>query len=340
MTYKSSPSAADVPLPFTLYTSGRTTLDVAVAPTGGIIVRGPYDTTYQQAADLVQRRREWLYRQLEVLLRTAPDDPERQLADGESFNVFGRPHLLRIVPNTAQNAPAVLRHHTSAGPEIHIRQAAANNPTEAAQILSNLYASAGQKWLDRHGPGITTHTTSPTLPFRFSTRMRTSNAYIHPTHGLTLHWATAQLPTTCLRELIHRTLGLHSVADKNTYEHQVRALWLGRFTTTDTTPADACRACSAPRNTFHAENCATARCARTGRQRRDCGHEGPDCNTIWTGQHPGHAECTEYGFFYRRTPGQGYEPCNADDPLAEPDLTRLYRECVWDIRTQRLTLPA
>ncbi|WP_367132726.1 MULTISPECIES: YgjP-like metallopeptidase domain-containing protein [Streptomyces] len=341
MTDQSAPTPASVPLPFTLRTTGRTTLGITVTASGEIIVRGPHDTTRQQAADLVQRRREWIYRQLALHLRTAPDEPDKQVVDGETFNVFGRPYHLRIVSDTAQDAPAALRHRTVSGPEIHIRQSTATHPTEAMQELMSLYASVGQRWLDKHGPAITALTTTPALPLRFSTRMRIGRASIHPTRGLALHWATAQLSTVCLRELIHRTLGLHSVADKDTYEHQVRALWLGHLTTTvDTAPADVCRACAAPRNTFHTENCTTALCSRTGWQRRDCGHEGPGCNTIWTGQPAGLAECTEYGFFRRRTPDQGYEPCNADDPLAEPDFTRLFRECVWDIPTQRMILPA
>ncbi|MGI5526888.1 YgjP-like metallopeptidase domain-containing protein [Streptomyces syringium] len=341
MTYKNSPRATNRPLPFTLRTTSRTTLGLTVAPTGEVIVRGPHDTTHQQAADLVQRRREWIYRQLNAHLRTAPDEPEKHLTDGESFNVFGRPHRLRVVPNTSQNTPVVLHYDTGTDPEIYIRRSAINNHTEAVQELTNLYAATGQRWLEKHGPTITAHTTNPAMPLRFSTRMRTGRAYTHPTRGLTLHWATAQLPTTCLRELIHRTLGLHSVINKDTYEHQLRALWLGHLTPTqDTTPTDACLACSAPRNTFHTEHCTTALCARTGRQRRDCGHDGPACNTIWTGQQPGTAECTEYGFFRRYTPGLGYEPCNADDPHAEPDLNRLARECIWDIRTQRMVLPA
>ncbi|WP_449475347.1 YgjP-like metallopeptidase domain-containing protein [Streptomyces abikoensis] len=316
-------------------------MGITVTASGEIIVRGPHDTTHQQAVDLVQRRREWIYRQLELHLRTAPDDPEKQLITGETFNVFGRPHPLRIVPDSAQEQPALLRHRTAAGPEIHIRYTTAANPAKGTQELMDLYVSTGQRWLDKHGPAITAHTTAPTMPLRFSTRMRTGRAYIHPACGLSLHWATAQLSSRCLRELIHRTLGLHSIANKKTFDHELRTLWLGRLATAeDTVPADACPACSALRNTFHAGYCTSALCARTGRQRRDCGHDGPACNTLWTGERPGLAECTEYGFFCRLTPGQGYEPCNADDPDAEPDFNRLYRECIWDIPTQRMVLPA
>jgi hypothetical protein len=69
------------------------------------------------------------------------------------------------------------------------------------------------------------------------------------------------------------------------------------------------------------------------REEHDCGRD------VWTGEWPGSAECREYGFWTRwdntphvrdgfTYPGQWRE-CDADDPDAQPDLTRLY-QCTWD----------
>ncbi|WP_107055060.1 hypothetical protein [Streptomyces aureocirculatus] len=61
--------------------------------------------------------------------------------------------------------------------------------------------------------------------------MRTTWARNHPTRGLTLHWATAQLPPTLLRELIRRTLSLPTIASNRDLNNALRRLWLGRLTT-------------------------------------------------------------------------------------------------------------
>uniref|UniRef100_UPI000A4793D8 hypothetical protein n=1 Tax=Streptomyces kanamyceticus TaxID=1967 RepID=UPI000A4793D8 len=66
---------------------------------------------------------------------------------------------------------------------------------------------------------------------------------------------------------------------------------------------------------------------------------GSTCNTTWTGQFPGQAECDEYGFYCRPTT-DGYEPCPADTPGAMHDFNRLYREGRWDPAAQRMALPA
>jgi hypothetical protein len=84
---------------------------------------------------------------------------------------------------------------------------------------------------------------------------------------------------------------------------------------------DNCPDCQAPTGALHGEDCDVARCAHTGIQRLQCGHE--DCNTVWTGQWPGEAECAEYDWWAVMQPGVGWTPCTADTPGAEPDLNRL-----------------
>ncbi|MGW0822478.1 hypothetical protein [Streptomyces sp. NPDC002845] len=104
--------------------------------------------------------------------------------------------------------------------------------------------------------------------------------------------------------------------------------------------AQRCPDCSVLPGQLHQERCDVARCALLGRQRRGCGHSGTDCNTRWTGQWPGFAEATEYGFFAHLVPGKGWQPCTADTPDALPDVNRLYRECRWDPGTQRMVRDA
>ncbi|GGY13052.1 hypothetical protein GCM10010384_18350 [Streptomyces djakartensis] len=96
-----------------------------------------------------------------------------------------------------------------------------------------------------------------------------------------------------------------------------------------------CPSCGVAPGNLHEKRCDVARCAATGRQRSGC-HHGDGCNTMWTGQYPGFAEAIEYGYFARLVPGAGWQECAADAPDAIPDLNRLYRDCHWDPRTQRM----
>lgn len=330
----------------TVRTSNRATLTVTVTKSGSIIVHGPHSTTDTDATALVERRRSWIYRQLTNLAETAPDNPLKDLVVGAEFDVLGRPHRLRIAPDDDQAEPLTQQARTSTGDWLRLRRSRILNVDEARQTLINFYVETGREWLKINRPQDVAYKSNTRLPVAFSTRMRTAWTRSHPTRGLTLHWATAQLPPTLLRELIHRTLGLHTIAPSRDLNSALRALWLGRLTT-PTTPdlrvhrnpasTDRCTDCAAPPGTLHADRCDIARCAITGLQRAHC-HPGNTCNTVWTGQLPGEPECTEYGFYCRPTP-DGYEPCNVDDPGAMHDFNRLYRECRWDPSTQRMALP-
>lgn len=331
----------------TVRTSNRTTLTVTVTRGGNIIVRGPGTTTDTDATALVERRRSWIYRQLSHLAETAPDNPQRELIRGAGFDILGRPHRLRIVPDDDQDEPLIQHRSTPTGAWLHMRRSTTLNLVEARRTIINFYAETGFEWLKLNQPLIARYTPNSSVPVTFSTRMRTTWTHNHPTRGLALHWATAQLPPTFLRELIHRTLGLHTIAPSRDLNNALRTLWLGRLDTPTTTvdprihltltATGRCPDCATAPGTLHADRCDIARCAITGLQRAHC-HPGNTCNTVWTGHIPGEPECNEYGFHCRPTP-DGYQPCNADDPGAMHDFNRLYRECRWDPSTQRMTLP-
>ncbi|MGG2460504.1 M48 family metallopeptidase [Streptomyces sp. RGM 3693] len=329
----------------TIRTSNRTTLGLTVTKHGAIIVRGPHTTTDADANTLVKRHRTWIYRQRANLGKTTPDDPLKELVPWAGFDVLGRPHRLRIVPDNDQNEPLRQLRSTSTGGWLHIRRSTTLNPDEARRTLIKFYAETGREWLRINQPQIAAYTPNRDLDITFSTRMRTTWAHHHPHRGLTLHWAIAQLHPTLLRELIHRTLDLHTIANNHDLDRALRTLWLGRLTTPTNThpriplnPTDnnPCPDCSTPPGALHTDRCDIARCARTGLQRSSC-HPNINCSTIWTGQFPGEAECTEYGFYCRPAP-DGYEPCNADDPNATYDFNRLYRQCRWDPTAQRMFL--
>ncbi|MFZ3493141.1 YgjP-like metallopeptidase domain-containing protein [Streptomyces sp. 5.8] len=328
----------------TIRTSNRTTLELDVASTGNIIVRGPDTTTDDEAHDLVNRRRRWIYRQLTHLCETAPDNPTKAIKNGETFPFFGRLHTLRITRQEAGASAAIAYTHPDLGPTIDLRQHAATNEDDARRTLINLYANETREWLKNHGRRITQLTTKPDIELKVSWRARTRWITRHKDGSLTLHWALSQLPAIHLRELLHRTLDIHSVADGHELDQHLQALWLGRLQL-DPEPGpptnpqgDTCPKCHAHPGQLHTDRCTIARCALTGRQRSGCNHPGTGCLTLWSGRWPGDEECEEYGFYYRDG-ASGAEPCNADDEDAAYDLNRLHRECTWDVRLQRMVLP-
>jgi len=97
-----------------------------------------------------------------------------------------------------------------------------------------------------------------------------------------------------------------------------------------------CGDCGVKPQEMHLDGCDVARCAKTGIQRLQCEHH--DCNTVWTGQSPGEAECVEFGWFVRWNNYKGWVPCGPDHPGRQVDLNRLMNpmgEARWDPQQQR-----
>ncbi|WP_432008794.1 YgjP-like metallopeptidase domain-containing protein [Streptomyces bacillaris] len=317
----------------TLRTSSRSTLDLDVTAAGDITVRGPHDTTDTQAIELVHRRRSWIYRQLTQHAEAAPANPIKHLSEGTPFAILGHNKPLHLCADQCPDTSPV--HAT--GSTLHLRRTLHADLHKTGRMLAHFYRATVETWLERNARYITHNTTKRPIPVTASTRLRTNWITRHPTRGLTLHWATGQLPTPLLLELLHRTLNLHSVANPHHLDRALKQLWLGSLTHPPTTRTSTCPTCSAHPGQLHADHCTLARCSLTGRQRTRC---HATCHTVWTGKHPGQEECEEYGWYCRPTPNGHHEPCNADDPEAMHDYIRLYRTCRWDIATQRMVLPS
>ncbi len=106
----------------TVRTSNRTTLGLDVTKAGDIVVRGPHHTTDAEAAALVERRRRWIYRQLNHLAEISPHAPVRHLADGEQFTLLGRRYRFRIVPDDALTAPVTRQEVPDSGTAVLMRR--------------------------------------------------------------------------------------------------------------------------------------------------------------------------------------------------------------------------
>lgn len=328
----------------TITTSDRATTDLTVTHNTGITVRGPHTLTDDDARNLVTRRKDWVYRQLTALHKQAPTNPTKTLRNGETFTILGTPHTLRLTESGPRTAPATIHNHPQNGPTLDLNRAATSDQDIARRTLIKLHADTANKWLEKNGARIGRIARNPDIKLTATTRTRSHTRWItrRPTGDLTLHWALAQLSTLHLRELLHRTLNLHSIADGHELDHQLRTLWLGELTTgpQGTRPdphTDNCPTCHAHPGTLHTNRCTVALCALTGLQRCYC-HPGTTCLTIWSGRWPGTDECEEYGFYYRGVAGRA-EPCNATDEGATHDYNRLYAECLWHPGQQRMVLP-
>jgi hypothetical protein len=92
-----------------------------------------------------------------------------------------------------------------------------------------------------------------------------------------------------------------------------------------------CPDCGVPPGSKHEDECDVERCPSCGRQLVSC--DCPEDLVInrlpWTGTWPGEAECREFGWFSKLVPGVGWVACEEDDPAAEPDLSRLFKDAEW-----------
>ena len=99
----------------------------------------------------------------------------------------------------------------------------------------------------------------------------------------------------------------------------------------------ACHDCGARPGALHEPHCDVEQCPACGRQSISCGcpPRRKRRRLPWTGEWPGVAECSEFGWYAKFVPGTGWVLCDQSDPDAEPDLNRLRKEGVWDRRAGR-----
>jgi hypothetical protein len=96
----------------------------------------------------------------------------------------------------------------------------------------------------------------------------------------------------------------------------------------------ACPDCGAQPAELHREDCDQAHCPDTGQQRLMCDHDG-QCDSRWSGDYPGAAECRAWGWWLNDHPDLGLVPCPAGTPGAIEDFNRLLTHARWDAANQR-----
>lgn len=99
---------------------------------------------------------------------------------------------------------------------------------------------------------------------------------------------------------------------------------------------EKCPDCDVGVGELHDDGCDIELCPDCGFQRLSC-----DCLNItmpripWDGEWPNTATCVKLGFWCKVKHGEGgksmgWVSCEALDPDARPDYSRLYADCVWD----------
>jgi hypothetical protein len=93
-----------------------------------------------------------------------------------------------------------------------------------------------------------------------------------------------------------------------------------------------CPDCGVPAGVMHEQGCDLEQCPNCGRQLLtcNCSDDQRACRLPWPGQWPGVAECRTFGWYARLLPGEGWVPCERDEPGAMEDLNRLPMEAEWD----------
>lgn len=100
-----------------------------------------------------------------------------------------------------------------------------------------------------------------------------------------------------------------------------------------------CPDCGVAPGELHQQGCDIERCPECGGQMLmdDCELTVP--RLPWTGEWPGKAECREFGWYSKMEPGQGWVPCDKDEPGAHENLNRLAIDAVWSKEQGRYILP-
>ncbi|MEU3783368.1 YgjP-like metallopeptidase domain-containing protein [Streptomyces sp900129855] len=210
-----------------LRTSTRRTKDVGITTDGQVAVRAPHGTSTMEAANLVRRRREWIYRQLLRLQQNQPTPVTKTLVEGEEFTVFGTLHRLHLATMTDDDQPASVHRHPETGPHLHLDRRLADHPEHARNTLIHWYAQQAQNWLDQNGEQLVPKTEEAKPRLRASVRLSIALIAHRPHHELILSWAAAQLTDTNLRILVADTLGRAPAAALHRLHTAYRNLWLG-----------------------------------------------------------------------------------------------------------------
>lgn len=79
------------------YLPSRRTLTIEVHPDSRVLVRAPVDCPEALIAERVQKRADWINRQLAEFERYRPRTPARQYINGESHLYLGRQYRLKLV---------------------------------------------------------------------------------------------------------------------------------------------------------------------------------------------------------------------------------------------------
>ncbi|MBC9717782.1 DUF45 domain-containing protein [Streptomyces sp. TRM66268-LWL] len=214
-------------LPVTLRTSPRRTKDLSITADGRVLVRAPHGTSNTEAAALVRRRREWIYRQLHRRQGRRLDRPAKQFDDGEEFQVHGVPHRLRLTDVHAQDDLVEQYRSSETEAWLHLRSDAAAHPNRARNALIHWYARRTQSWLDLHRAEFARNRHHLALGLRVTAKLSSSLVAYRPRHELVLSWSCAQLPDRDLRTLVADALGLADAGDLPRLRKAYRSLWLG-----------------------------------------------------------------------------------------------------------------
>jgi len=101
---------------------------------------------------------------------------------------------------------------------------------------------------------------------------------------------------------------------------------------------DHCPSCGVAIGETHRSNCNITPCPNCGRNFYQCGCEWAEVKSLpsvrWSGENLVLSACRQFGL-YGRWLESGFEPCSKNDPGAEEDVERLYREGSWDKAQQK-----
>jgi predicted metal-dependent hydrolase len=172
---------------------------------GSLSLRAATDVTEEELQQFVNTKRNWVYDKLAIKHAPSPDEPVKELVNGEGFTYLGRNYRLRLVDSAE---PPTLRNG-----RLTIGQSVVASG-DGAKAIIGWYETRGLTWIKPRAKDWARRLrVAPTglqianLGHKWGSRT--------PDGRIRLHWATFQLPVPLVEyvlahELVHLLVPNHS----------------------------------------------------------------------------------------------------------------------------------
>jgi predicted metal-dependent hydrolase len=207
--------------------SKRKSIGITVERDGSLTLAAPAECPLPEVEEFARDKQFWIYTKLAEKNLLFRPPPPKEYVSGEAFHYFGRTYRLKLVSDSAQDAPLRLVHG-----RFHLRRDAVG---AADQHFVRWYVGHGRPWLSRRvermAPRVSVapgNVEVRDLGYRWGSCSATG--------GLNFHWRTLLLPSRIIEyiiahELVHLRVPNHGAEfwrrlERAMPDYEERKQWL------------------------------------------------------------------------------------------------------------------